>query len=179
MTNTTNSLVNSLRQHRLFRAATIYAVAGWLLIQFADISLEAFELPSWIMQTFLVLVLAGFPITLTCIWLVGRSHASGKSSSLVPVLTIMLAVLASIGAYQYFVSEQSLENRDVPVDQRANDSNPVLAVLPFANMSSVAENEYLADGITEDVITLLAQSPGLEVIARNSTFKYKNQNPDI
>jgi TolB-like protein len=46
-------------------------------------------------------------------------------------------------------------------------------------MSSEPENEYIADGMTEDIITLLAQSPSVEVIARNSTFKYKNQSPDI
>jgi TolB-like protein/Flp pilus assembly protein TadD len=171
--------LNSIRQHRLFRIATIYAVAGWLLIQFADISLEAFESPPWIMQTILVVVLAGFPVTLTAVWLYERSQAGSASNTLVSVITIGLAGLISFGAYQYFewdapnaeeTTSNSVGNRDV---------NPVLAVLPFANMSSDTENEYLADGITEDVITLLAQSPGMEVIARNSTFKYKNQNPDI
>jgi TolB-like protein/Flp pilus assembly protein TadD len=68
---------------------------------------------------------------------------------------------------------------ETPEIAKVRQSNPVLAVLPFTNMSSSVENEYVADGMTEDVITLLAQSPGIEVIARNSTFKYKNQSPDI
>jgi TolB-like protein len=62
---------------------------------------------------------------------------------------------------------------------QTRSTNPMLAILPFTNMSSSRENEYVADGMTEDVITLLAQSPSVNVIARNSTFKYKNQSPDI
>ena len=54
-----------------------------------------------------------------------------------------------------------------------------IAVLPFANMSDSREFEYLADGLTEDLITLLARMPGFFVIARNSTFAYKGQAPDI
>ena len=179
MTDTTASLADKLRQHRLFRAATIYAIAGWLLIQFADICLEAFEAPTWIMQTFLVMVLAGFPITLTGIWLLARTDADRPTNALASILTILVAVLLSFVGYWYFAEQQPVQNPGLSERQHASTSNPVLAVLPFVNMSSNTENEYLADGITEDVITLLAQSPGTEVIARNSTFKYKNQNPDI
>lgn len=56
---------------------------------------------------------------------------------------------------------------------------PSLAVLPFANMSGDEEQEYFADGITEDLITALSHVRWLFVIARNSTFAYKGQSPDI
>ncbi len=52
-------------------------------------------------------------------------------------------------------------------------TNPVIAVLPFTNMSPDPEQEYFADGITEDLITDLSKLPGLAVIARHSTFSYK------
>jgi TolB-like protein/Flp pilus assembly protein TadD len=52
---------------------------------------------------------------------------------------------------------------------------PSIAVLPFANMSSDAEQEYFADGITEDLITDLSKISGLFVIARNSSFSYKGR----
>ena len=54
-----------------------------------------------------------------------------------------------------------------------------IAVLPFANMSGDAEQEYFSDGITEDIITDLSKIGGLVVIARNSTFAYKGRNVDI
>ena len=56
---------------------------------------------------------------------------------------------------------------------------PSIAVLPFDSMSGDLEHEYLADGMTEDIITLLARIPSFFVIARNSTFSYKGQRPDI
>ena len=56
---------------------------------------------------------------------------------------------------------------------------PSIAVLPFANMSGDPEQEYFVDGITEDILTDLASVSGLFVIARNSSFVYKNQAVDI
>ena len=56
---------------------------------------------------------------------------------------------------------------------------PSIAVLPFANMSGDAEQEYFADGITEDIITALARFRWFFVIARNSTFTYKGRAVDI
>jgi TolB-like protein len=56
---------------------------------------------------------------------------------------------------------------------------PSIAVLPFANMSGDPEQEYFADGITEDIITALSHIPTLFVIARNSSFAYKGKAIDI
>jgi TolB-like protein/class 3 adenylate cyclase len=52
---------------------------------------------------------------------------------------------------------------------------PSIAVLPFANLSGVPDQEYLADGITENIITALSYIPEIFVIARNSTFTYKGK----
>ena len=56
---------------------------------------------------------------------------------------------------------------------------PSVAVLPFANMSSDPEQEFLADGIAEDIITALSRYPSLFVIARSSSFTYKGQAIDV
>jgi adenylate cyclase len=56
---------------------------------------------------------------------------------------------------------------------------PSIAVLPFENMSGDKEQEYLADGIAEEIITTLSKVPGLIVVARHSTFSYKGQAIDI
>ncbi len=56
---------------------------------------------------------------------------------------------------------------------------PSIAVLPFVNMSDDKDKEYFADGMTEDIITGLSCDSRLFVIARNSTFAYKGQSPDI
>ncbi|MBB3233632.1 adenylate/guanylate cyclase domain-containing protein [Phyllobacterium endophyticum] len=59
------------------------------------------------------------------------------------------------------------------------DGRPSVAVLPFDNLSGDAEQNYFADGLTEDVITELARTPELQVIARNSTFALRGQATDI
>ncbi len=56
---------------------------------------------------------------------------------------------------------------------------PAVAVLPFENLSGDPEQEYFADGLTEDIITALSQWRSFPVIARNSTFAYRGQSPDI
>ncbi len=64
-------------------------------------------------------------------------------------------------------------------DTRPLSGKPSIAVLPFTNMSGDAEQEYFADGITEDIITTLSKIPGLAVIARNSTFAYKGNSVSV
>ena len=61
----------------------------------------------------------------------------------------------------------------------ASPDRPSIAVLAFQNMSGDPEQEYFADGITEDVITDLSKIGGLLVIARNSSFAYKGKAVDI
>ena len=182
------NLVTTLKAHAVFRIATIYAISGWLLIQFADISLEAFDAPNWVMRFFLLVVLAGFPIALVISWLANRSNLGGATNKLIAYMSIGLALMVSAWTYLSWISAS--ENNLAPAGElvaenpegsqhRSRASNPMIAVLPFSNLSSDNEKTYLADGMTEDVITLLAQAPGLDVVARNSTFKYKNTNPDI
>ena len=73
-------------------------------------------------------------------------------------------------------SEVKLAKR---VRAAALPDKPSIAVLPFANMSGDAEQEYFADGISEDIITALSKLPQLFVIARNSAFTFKGKNVHI
>jgi adenylate cyclase len=95
------------------------------------------------------------------------------------------------------MGEQSLKNMPDPIQvyrvrlpETGNDRSvsaisdavfrrPAVAVLPFANMSGDTEQDYFADGLTEDIITALSRCRAFPVIARNSTFAYKGKSPDI
>ncbi len=79
-----------------------------------------------------------------------------------------------IAANQSGVPATSPEN-----DTLALPDKPSIAVLPFTNMSGEADQEYFADGITEDIITTLSKIPGLLVVARNSTYVYKGRSVDV
>ena len=61
----------------------------------------------------------------------------------------------------------------------SDNQKPSLAVLPFENMSGDKENEYFSDGLAEEIINLLAQIPGLRVIARTSAFAFKGKHEDV
>jgi len=76
--------------------------------------------------------------------------------------------------------ESSYEQRQPSsVEQLALPDKPSIAVLPFQNMSGDPEQEYFADGIVEDIITALSRFKSLFVIARSSSFAYKDRSPDI
>ena len=66
-----------------------------------------------------------------------------------------------------------------PQPELALPDRPSIAVLPFQNMSGDPEQEYFADGMVEDIITALSRLSWLMVIARNSTFTYKNKAVDV
>ena len=68
------------------------------------------------------------------------------------------------------------EHASVPL---ALPDKPSIAVLPFQNMSGDPEQEYFADGLTEDIITELARIGSMSVVARNSTFVYKGKAVDV
>jgi adenylate cyclase len=66
-----------------------------------------------------------------------------------------------------------------PAEAPTPSTAPVIAVLPFDNMSGDASLGYLGDGIAEDIITMLSRFPDLAVIARNSSFAYKGKAEDV
>ena len=76
-------------------------------------------------------------------------------------------------------STQSIPGPSVGESVPGADDKPSIAVLPFTNMSGDPEQEYFADGITEDIITDIARVSGLFVVARNSVFVLKSQAVDI
>ncbi len=94
-----------------------------------------------------------------------------------------------------FIKEETLKNVKEPVrmyeviiinssglpveNKMKNILQNSIAVLPFANMSSDPEQEYFSDGISEDIINMLAQVPGLKVAGRTSSFSFKGKNQDL
>jgi len=97
---------------------------------------------------------------------------------LVAVVAIALVVA---GGAAYWIKTQEPKVEAASIDRMAFPlpDKPSIAVLPFVNMSDDAEQEYFADGITDDLITDLSKLSGLFVIARNSTFTYKGKSVKI
>jgi adenylate cyclase len=105
---------------------------------------------------------------------ISRSRSRAPAILISAVLMLCLAIAAAVALNWY-------SNRQTgPVSATTMvDSKPSIAVLPFDNMSGDPEQEYFADGITEDLTTDLSRISGLFVVARNSSFAYKGQSVDV
>ncbi len=107
--------------------------------------------------------------------------SAGSLTKTVSWAGALLVVLAAIG----IVVWQSTDRRNLPglsrlsSDTQAQPRGPTLAVLPFDNMSGDPSQEFFSDGLTDELITALSHFEPLRVLARNTTFAYKNKAMDI
>lgn len=83
-----------------------------------------------------------------------------------------------VHAYRIVLDGGELKRSDVGASRQVEQNRSSIAVLPFSNMSGDPEQEYFADGITEDIITALSNIRTFAVLARNSTFVFKGQPVD-
>jgi TolB-like protein len=86
-----------------------------------------------------------------------------------------LVVGAIVGIWQHYMRRPSIEPASVENMAYPLPDKPSIAVLPFTNMSDDPKQEYFSDGITENLIMAISKTPKLFVIARNSTFTYKDK----
>ena len=98
----------------------------------------------------------------------------------------LLAFLILLGAGSLVLGLKSIMDNSGRSDAYSNDvrsvttsESPTIAVLPFANLNADPREEYLCDGITEQIITALAKSSKMKVIARNSCFTYKGKSAKV
>ncbi len=173
--------LEQIRLRRLDRLAAAYAVAGWLLVQGASILLPTFAAPLWVLRLFIIAIIVGFPATLTAGWFLASSTpdraTKGKvfvGRKFVTLLAIgAVAAVVFIGAAFYFLRFDT----EAPVVGLPAPNS--IAVLPFANMSGDSKREYFSDGISEEVLNDLANTPKLRVAARTSSFAFKGRNITI
>lgn len=93
----------------------------------------------------------------------------------------LVAVGAGTSGYGWFMTfaESLVRPNAIAQNLVTNENRPVVAVLPFQNLSGDPGENYFADGLTEDIIADLARNRDLLVIARNSTFAFKDRATDI
>jgi len=166
---TASGFLKELKRRKVLRAATLYAIVGFALVEAADIIFPELSFPDSAFDILLVLVFLGFPVTLVGAWLFDITSAGVKRTQPMPRdFTDPVSGTAEAPA----VAESPVA-ADGPAPEKS------IAVLPFMNMSDDAENEYFSDGVTEEIINALANVPGLRVAARTSAFSFKGENRDI
>jgi TolB-like protein len=152
----------------------------------ADLMLDNFGAPGWVIKSVLTLLIFGFPLAIFFAWAFELTPEGLKleknvdrNASITPVtgrkLDRTIIVLLAI-AVVYF-AWQSLRPGEPEQTEASGDQS--IAVLPFVNMSSDAEQEYFSDGLSEELLNLLAKIPDLRVASRTSAFSYKGKDLQI
>jgi len=200
------SFFNELKRRNVFKVGIAYVVVAWLLLQVSDVILNNVEAPSWVFDVILLLIAIGFPLILLFAWAfeltpeglkreseVDRSqsitHQTGQKLNYT-IMAVMALALAYF-AYDKFAASPvhdaavSEAAKDTAAEQTpdspeaAADQEKSIAVLPFVNMSSDPEQDYFADGISEEILNTLAQVSDLKVAGRTSSFAFKSKNEDL
>jgi TolB-like protein/Tfp pilus assembly protein PilF len=181
-----NKFLSELKRRNIFKVATTYAIAGWLIIQIVTAIDEPLSLPGWFATTIIVLVFIGFPIALIIAWAFELTPEGVKKSEGIAITT---AVHKSTGKKlnRLLITVLSLAvvflviNRVfyVKVTDEVDTGTASIAVLPFVDMSPQQDQSHFSDGLSEELLNVLAKVKDLKVAGRTSSFKYKGLNDDL
>ncbi len=172
-----DDLWRRIRARKLVQWSAAYLAAAWLALQALDLLGSHFGWPGIVFRAGFVLLCAGLLLTLVLAWYhgeQGRQRVSG------PELTI-LATLLGLTAVGLTALRPAAPAGSAVVDAAAASFGDVaerasLAVLPFTNIGRDSTQEYFSDGLSEELIALLDQVPGLRVTPLNSSFYFKGKD---
>jgi adenylate cyclase len=171
-----------LKRRNVIKSALAYLIVAWLIAQVLSIILPAFEAPSYVLKTALVILLIGFPIWITFSWIYEFTpDGIKKTIDIEPKSSMMSRTGSRIN--KIIIFSLSLAVLVLIIDRFNNKPVQVLeygekgiAVLAFADMSPEGDQEYFSDGISEELLNILVRIPKLKVISRTSSFSYKDKN---
>ena len=198
-------LVLELRRRNVFRVAIAYIIVAWLILQVGDTLAPALHLDEWINTALAFFLILGFPLAVFFAWAyeltpegiklekhVDRSHSvthvTGRKLDFLIIAGLLLALI--FFAYDKFVLDPSRDaelvqtTTEAVTEQAAESGNAEtadksIAVLAFADLSPEGDQEYFSDGISEEILNVLAQVPDLHVTSRSSAFSFKGKRVDI
>jgi len=187
-----------LKRRNVIRMAGLYLVGAWLLTQVVSTVLPMFGAPDWLPRSVVILLAIGFIPAMIFSWVFELTPKGLKREEEIPaeqsttpqtgrrmdrVIIVVLVMALAYFAFDKFVLTPRREAAQSPAQAAPNGSRPninpkSIAVLPFVNMSADKNDEYLSDGMTEELINVLARVPGLRVPGRTSCFAFKGKNEE-
>jgi TolB-like protein/Tfp pilus assembly protein PilF len=183
------NIFTELKRRNVYKVAVAYAVVGWLLIQVATQVFPFLEIPNWMIRIVILLTALGFPVALVIAWAfeltpegIKRTEAADaarqRSRGGVWIAVVVVAAMLSLGLF--FLGRYTAGRATSGVSDPAATSNAQksIAVLPLVNTSGDPSNEYFSDGLSEELIAVLAKIPELKVIGRSSSFFFKGKSSD-
>ena len=169
-----------LKRRHVYRAAAVYTMTSWLLIQVAT-QVSPFSKSNWVVRLIILVLVAGFPIAISLAWAFKLTPAGIVKATEAPVeragdwnivhriYTTVIALLALAIVVLLFLRYSG--SQSAPGGASVEKS---IAVLPFENLSEDKDNVYFADGMQDDLLTNLAKIQDLTVISRTSVMKFRD-----
>lgn len=189
-----NVFLRELKRRNVVRVAILYAVVGWLVLQIADLAMPRLGIPSWGVSLVIMLVVLGFPLALVLAWAyeltpegIKRTHEVEDHESITHltgrkldflIIGLLAAALLYVVLDSYVLRDQDVSSAQVPATP-ASATLVSIAVLPFVDMSQAKDQEYLTDGISEELLNVLARVRGFKVAGRTSAFAFKGRDDDL
>ena len=188
-----SALWEELKRRNVVRVAIAFAIVSWLVLQLTDVLMPILNLPEWVDGLVFLLLVIGFLLALFLSWAyeltpegVKREEDVDRSASITNItgrkLDFMIIGILSV-ALAFFAIDKFLWTNPASVAVEQSDlvadveAGPVkIAVLPFVNMSDDSNQEYFSDGLSEELLNLLAKIPDLRVTSRSSAFSFKDRN---
>ena len=177
-----DNLWSRLRRRKVVQWGLAYAAAAWTLLQVIEYLGETYGWPPAIRQIATPALALGSLLVLVLAWYHGdrgEQKVSRPEFALLAVLSV--AVGGTLWWYASHLDERAwLTDTGAPDRTRTLPADAAsIAVLPFVDMSPGKDQEYFADGMSEEVLNLLSQLPQLQVMARTSSFSFKGKEVDI
>jgi len=178
-----SQLFQELKRRNVFRVTIAYLAVAWLILQAADIVLDNIAAPDWLMQAVMFFMVIGLPIAIVLAWAFEMTPDGIKKETEVDRTTSITQstgkkldriIIAVLGIAVIVLVVERFVLGDTPPGVETIDKS--VAVLPFVAMSSGPDDEYFADGLTEEILNSLAQLPELLITARTSAFSFKGQD---
>jgi len=186
------SLFAELRRRNVLRAGAFYVAAVWALAQGIAQLGPAVDAPEWATRWFLIAAAIGFPFWLAFSWFYEWTPQGLRRDSEVELdasttrqqrRKLDVAIIAALAVAVVLLLTNTFVWRKGAGLQTEADDTPAsaksIAVLPFVDMSSAKDQEYFSDGISEELLNLLAKVPQLQVTARTSSFAFKGKELGI
>jgi len=170
-----------MKERRVFRALVGYGIVSFAILQVVEPVMHGFRLPEWVLAATVIALGLGFPVTLVLAWIFDL-RAGGIETTLPtpPRRSVLLLVavgllLGAPGVGWYF-----WRSARTPASSAAAPAGPPsIAVLAFADLSPGKDQEYFADGVSEEILNALTRVKGLKVAGRTSSFHFKGKNEDL
>ena len=176
------SLITELKRRHVFKVAIAYVVMAWLVMQVADVILNNIGAPAWIFQALLLFLAIGLVVALILAWAfeltpegIKREPESAEPSPVTgrpnrKITYAIIVVLAVAASYLFIIRDQPVQDSAVGIDDLA--ARPSVIVLPFANLNGDETQDYLAFGITDELIVGLQRLGHFPVISRSASISY-------